>query len=90
MNISKRLIRYGSAIQRWIAAGRPVRSDERVREIFDTLCRPCTHFDAKRQTCRLCGCYVRRSGTAFTNKLKMATERCPLNPPKWVEEVPVQ
>jgi hypothetical protein len=33
---------------------------------------------------------VRRSGTVFTNKLKMATERCPLNPPKWVEEVPIR
>lgn len=83
-----RFMRYGNAVTRWIAAGRPVRSENRVREIFDTLCRPCEHFDAQRQTCRLCGCHVRRSGSAFANKLKMATERCPARPPKWIEEVP--
>jgi len=82
-----RIIRYGGAVKRWIAAGRPVRSDARVQEIFDTLCRPCQYFDARRQTCRLCGCAVRRSGSAFLNKIKMATERCPLRPPKWLEEV---
>lgn len=87
LNMAVRLMRYGSAVKRWIAAGRPVRSDDRVREIFDTLCRPCELFDAKRQTCRLCGCHVRRSGSALSNKIKMATERCPLRPPKWTEEV---
>ena len=83
-----RFMRYGNAVIRWIAAGRPVRSDDRVREIFERLCRPCERFDAKRQTCRLCGCRVRRSGSALANKIKMATERCPARPPKWIEEVP--
>lgn len=80
---------YTKAVARWIAAGRPVRSNERVREIFETLCQRCEHFDAGHGSCRLCGCRVRRDGPAFTNKLRMATERCPMNPPKWVEEVHV-
>lgn len=83
-----RLIRYGGAVKRWIAAGRPVRSDDRVRDIFERLCRPCEYFDPRRHTCRLCGCHVRRSGSALANKIKMATERCPLRPPKWLEEFP--
>jgi len=81
---------YTKAVARWIAAGRPVRSDSRVQEIFETLCQPCEHFDAEHQSCRLCGCRVRKSGSAFANKLRMATERCPMQPPKWVEEVSQQ
>jgi len=83
--MATRLARYGNAMRRWIAAGRPVRSDARVQEIFDTLCRTCEHFSVSRQTCKLCGCRVRRSGAAFLNKLKMATERCPAKPPRWTE-----
>lgn len=79
-------LRYSAAVKRWVAAGRPVRSDDRVREIFENYCKPCEHFDSERQTCRVCGCRVRRSGAALLNKLKMATERCPLDPPKWTEE----
>lgn len=84
---TQRLKAYAGAMRKWIAAGRPTRSDDRVREIFETLCRPCEHFDAQRQTCRVCGCRVRASGSALANKIKMATERCPLRPPRWIEEL---
>ena len=68
---------YARAVQRWIKAGRPVRDDARVAEIYDTKCRPCRHFDQNRETCTICGCFVRRSGSALRNKIKMATEHCP-------------
>jgi len=78
-----RLFGYGKAAARWVAAGRPVRSDLRVREIFERCCRPCQHFDPKHKRCRLCGCRVAAGGPAYRNKLKMATDRCPAKPPKW-------
>ncbi len=86
--VARLALRYTKAVARWIAAGRPVRSDSRVQEIFETLCQPCEHFDAEHQSCRLCGCRIRKSGLAFANKLRMATERCPMRPPKWTEEIP--
>jgi len=85
--MTARWLGFGRAVGRWVAAGRPVRADARVAEIFDTLCRPCPQFDTASQTCRLCGCRVRRDGPAPFNKLRMATERCPDSPPKWIEEV---
>ncbi|MCL4194323.1 MAG: hypothetical protein KJZ87_21480, partial [Thermoguttaceae bacterium] len=84
--IPGRMIRYGQAVSRWIAAGRPTRSAERVRQVFETHCRPCEHFDPATQTCRLCGCHVAPAGPAYRNKIGMATERCPAEPPKWSEE----
>jgi len=68
-------------MRRWIAAGRPKRGDEQIRRIFETICRPCEHFDARRNTCTLCGCRCRPDGTALRNKLRMATEHCPAG--KW-------
>ena len=88
-HIATRIGNYTRAVQRWIKAGRPVRDDARVAEIYDTKCRPCRHFDQNRETCTICGCFVRRSGSALRNKIKMATERCPADPPLWKEEVEV-
>jgi len=72
-----RVSKYSWAAGRWIAAGRPVRDEEEVQQIFETLCRPCEHFDAQKEICNTCGCRVRRDGMALTNKIRMATERCP-------------
>ncbi len=68
---------YTKAMLRWIKAGRPVRSDIEVARIFDTICRPCEHFDEGRGSCTVCGCKVSRSGSALRNKLAMMTENCP-------------
>ncbi len=87
MFLPGRYVGYGKAVARWIAAGRPVRTDAEVRVIFHTHCRRCDQFDPERQKCRLCGCRVAESGPAYRNKLKMATERCPRDPPLWTEEV---
>lgn len=83
-----RMMSYAQAIMRWMRAGRPVRSDERVADIYETICRPCPHFDEDRSVCRICGCFVRRDGAAFLNKLRMATESCSADPPRWQPEYP--
>lgn len=81
--LPERVMTYGKAVTRWLAAGRPTRSDEEVREIFEVHCKPCEHFDERAESCALCGCRVAASGAPLRNKLRMATEHCPLNPPKW-------
>ena len=84
-----RVGRYAAEIQTWLAAGRPVRSDERVREIYETICRPCEHFNQERERCKACGCKLGLSRRALFNKLRMATTSCPLDEPKWIAEVPM-
>lgn len=71
-----RLTGYGTAVARWLRAGRPVRSDERVAELLTVHCEPCEHFAG--ESCRKCGCAVGRSKSGWANKLRMATESCPI------------
>ncbi len=80
-NLTTRAKRYSRAVRRWIAAGRPTRSEEEVRNIFETHCKPCARYNEKKQACTICGCRVRRQGLAVLNKIRMATECCPLG--KW-------
>jgi hypothetical protein len=70
---------YATALARWAAAGFPTRPDEEVERIFRECCQPCDqHVDGR---CKKCGCCVSAKGMAIRNKLKMATEKCPLG--KW-------
>ena len=88
--MSRQVASFTAAQVRWITAGRPVRSPERIAEIFTQLCRPCEHFRPGRTedegSCRLCGCCLRRNG-GLLNKIKMATEQCPKSPPAWIAEL---
>lgn len=68
---------YKTAIRKWIAAGRPTRSDERVAEIHDTFCVNCDKYDPVKRACKHCGCRVNKGAMPLTNKLKMGTEVCP-------------
>ena len=77
----QRLRSYAKATARWIAAGRPKRSDSEVTRIYDEVCTPCSDFDKERESCRICGCRVSKSRRALLNKLRMATESCPAG--KW-------
>ncbi len=70
----QKVVKWGKAIQRWRAAGSPVRSEEEVDRI-NVICRACEHYNQKRQRCKLCGCYCRKKGMAEFNKPKMATEK---------------
>lgn len=46
----------------------------------ESICGACEENLSGR--CRRCGCGVRAQ---FLRKTHLATERCPLNPPKWME-----
>lgn len=76
--LPEKFTNYATAIRKWIAAGRPVRSDAVVEEIFEKHCSTCSMFDPKKRACKSCGCAVNKSPFPLTNKLKMATESCPL------------
>lgn len=70
---------YREARQRWIAAGCPVRSREEMAKLH-TICTKCEHFTG--YSCRVCGCGLHHSRGSW-NKLRWATEHCPLATPKW-------
>ena len=74
-------VRYLAERARWEAAGRPLRSKERMAEIYDEICEPCDSFAD--DMCEECGCSVRREGEEM-NKLAWATTECPLK--KWLKE----
>jgi glycosyltransferase involved in cell wall biosynthesis len=72
---------YAAALSRWLRAGRPTRTDAETDRLYE-ICQSCPRYDADRSACSLCGCRVARGGWAVTNKIRMATEDCPLG--KWV------
>lgn len=77
-----------SAGQRWLLAGKPERSDDEVLRIATECCQRCRYF--RDGACSLCGCPCRTPlqesadpatllvGRALRNKIRMATEDCPL------------
>ena len=77
--------RYRQAKRRWKKAGKPLRPPEVIADIYDNVCSKCEHFDD--DSCGICGCRLKREGTKW-NKLSWATERCPDNPPRWMEALP--
>jgi len=83
--MSLQLWLYKEALLKWQRAGRPTRSEEEVKRIHETLCNPpgepCAWYDSEKKRCKGCGCKVSTSSMAVLNKIKMATEHCPLE--KW-------
>lgn len=73
-----KVVNYATAMRRWVAAGRPERSDDRVKELFDEFCSKCSMYDREKGVCNSCGCPSNTDQPAIRNKLKMATEACPL------------
>lgn len=57
---------YHEARERWIAAGRPVRSEVEMTRLH-TICVACEHYSGA--SCRLCGCAIHPSRT-WLNKLR--------------------
>ena len=60
--------------------GRSVFAPPEIRAAREAICLVCSENLAGR--CRKCGCGVR---TQFLRKTHLATERCPLPEPKWLE-----
>lgn len=76
--LHRRLARWGRAIRRWIKAGRPRRTDEQVAALL-AICQGCEHYTDG--ACAKCGCPANASQSALRNKLRIATEACPIG--KW-------
>lgn len=74
-----RISNYKAAVSYWTDAGKPVRDKQEVEAIYESLCKPCERYNGK--SCTLCGCKVNKSAKALLNKIRMATEVCPLG--KW-------
>lgn len=69
---------YASALKKWVAAGRPTRSEEEQKRIREEHCLKCEMFDAEKDACKNCGCSLAMTGNPLTSKLAMGTEKCPL------------
>jgi len=76
-SLFRRSVTYAEAVSGWVAVGRPERSDEEVRRIFEECCSTCGWYDKEKHICRGCGCRVSGVGHAIFNKIKMATQHCP-------------
>jgi len=70
-----------NAFSKWVAAGRPNREKEQIQHIFEEICSKCEEFNKDKKICNICECRCRNADTKFLNKIKMATEHCPLE--KW-------
>ena len=68
------------AVKRWTLAGFPVRTIEEVEDIYNNKCLVCEEI-SKGGSCKKCGCKVSKSKIALINKIRMATEKCPIE--KW-------
>lgn len=79
----KQLSNYKKAVAKWTAAGMPVREQSEIDRIL-AICQGCEHYtDEGRPRCKLCGCSINNQPNGLTNKVRMATENCPDDPPKW-------
>ena len=76
--LGDKLFGYASAIQRWVAAGRPVRTEEEQTAILNDHCLKCEMYDKEKHSCKNCGCSLAQTGNPLTSKVAMGTESCPL------------
>lgn len=84
MSWFEKLKNYSNARTKWINAGKPLRTEEEIKMIFDTYCKTCPFLE--NNNCKLCGCNIKRQGVHL-NKLAWSTEQCPHNPPFWTSDV---
>jgi hypothetical protein len=76
LGIKDKAIRYCTALVQWAKAGFPQRSGLWVAAIYERHCAMCEHYEDEQ--CMKCGCFVRPDGLAIRNKIRMATEHCPI------------
>jgi len=84
-SIVKRVFNFKAEHKIWVDAGKPMRPQHRIEEIFNRYCKDCQHFNGK--SCNICGCFI-NTGTTL-NKISWATTKCPDEPPKWEPEMKV-
>lgn len=81
--------RFFTERTKWVQAGKPYRSDERMAEVF-AICKECPFFNKETEnggSCGICGCKLSPTDK-FLNKIAWATTECPLESPKWAPEPP--
>jgi len=76
--ILQKVVTYTSAVRKWTGAGMPVRTQEEIEALYDEHCSKCSMYDKVKGVCNSCGCPANTDQPAIRNKLKMATEQCPL------------
>ena len=77
---------FTAAVLKWVKAGRPARDDQGVESLLE-ICKSCPSdkYNAAQKVCSQCGCKLNLSHGL--NKLRWATESCPLNHwDAWVDE----
>lgn len=75
-SLRKRAVTYATSTAAWLSAGSPLRSAEEVDRIYVEHCAPCPQFKAG--FCQKCGCACNTGESGLTNKIRRATEHCPL------------
>ena len=78
--LSKKIRNYTKAVVQHIATGMETRTNEEVNTILE-ICKQCEHFNSRNNSCRICGCRCNKNKSAFTNKLRMKSQKCPKG--KW-------
>lgn len=84
--------RYAEEKRIWKEAGKPMRSPERMQEIYD-ICSECPLFLKGKgwlpgyDKCENCQCNLHPS-THTMNKIAWGTTHCPEKPPKWDADEP--
>jgi hypothetical protein len=81
----KKGLGFAKAYYRWQAAGKPLRDEEYIFDLFDNKCKGCPFFipDKKKPEthgeCDSCGCHIKRlpADVDDLNKLAWPTEGCP-------------
>lgn len=68
------------AIARHTANGFKTRTEDEAAAIL-SICKACEHYDSEKEACRKCGCKATARG--LVDKIRWASEHCPLKPPKW-------
>lgn len=77
-SVFERITEYGKSLARWIAAGRPTRTEPQIVNLLGSYCNanpPCRHY--VNGMCSACGCRVNADPRGWLNKLAMGTEECP-------------
>jgi hypothetical protein len=85
-SFAQRAANYIESRKIWVKAGKPMRSLETIKLIYNTHCKECEHYKSTGYACDICGCYINEGEN--WNKIAWATTRCPDSPPKWLEEEP--
>lgn len=73
-------VNYTKAVATHIATGAKKRTDEQVDELL-AICQQCDNYNAVSESCHICGCKCTHGSNAFSNKLRMQSQHCPLR--KW-------